>query len=279
MQRTKDGVLVATHDDDLRRTTDVATVLPGREKDEVSFFTFAELQQLDAGSWFNERFPDRARRSFAGLKILRLVDILDIAADGDPVPGLYIETKLAGQFPGIEEQLVRVLVSRGWIRPPPSDGAQSDQGVRRPVTQGKVIFQSFDLQSLAKLKELAPGVPRLLLIDEVTLSDTGWESVLSEATDVAMGIGTWGYHWSKSPSWSVETTPDRYMATWPWYTGEAHRAGLLVHPWTIDDRWEMWMVLLGGADGVFTNRPEAALRTVGRAQYDDLDFLWEDIGY
>jgi glycerophosphoryl diester phosphodiesterase len=53
VQRTRDGVLIALHDDDLSRTTDVARIFPGREKHTVETFTFAELQQLDAGSWFN----------------------------------------------------------------------------------------------------------------------------------------------------------------------------------------------------------------------------------
>ncbi|HSN04670.1 MAG TPA: glycerophosphodiester phosphodiesterase family protein, partial [Nitrospira sp.] len=57
IQRTKDGVLIALHDDDLSRTTNVAEVFPGREKDTIETFTFAELQQLDAGSWFNRQNP------------------------------------------------------------------------------------------------------------------------------------------------------------------------------------------------------------------------------
>ena len=69
------------------------------------------------------------------------------------------------------------------------------------------------------------------------------------------------------------------MMTWPWYTGQAHRAGLFVHPWTIDDRWEMWMVALSGADGIFTNRAELALCVYRKAEPVDLDALWKRIGY
>ena len=106
IQRTKDGVLIALHDDDLSRTTNVAEVFPGREKDTIDTFTFAELQQLDAGSWFNRQDSDRARDSFRGLRILRLEDLIDIAETGSQRPGLYIETKAALRFPGIEQQLV-----------------------------------------------------------------------------------------------------------------------------------------------------------------------------
>ena len=61
IQRSKDGVLFALHDDTLERTTDAKTRYPGREKLPVSEFTWDELSQLDAGSWFNAKHPERAR--------------------------------------------------------------------------------------------------------------------------------------------------------------------------------------------------------------------------
>lgn len=266
IQRTKDGVLIALHDDDLRRTTNVAELYPGREQDTLDTFLFAEVQALDAGSWFNRRFPDRARTSFRDLRVLRLEDLLDIAEGGSPRPGLYIETKSAHRFPGIEAQLVAMLTERGWI--------QSDPDGNAPV-----IFQSFEPESLATFKVLAPNVPRLLLVDEVMESKQGWEQLVTRASDVAMGIGPWGYRWAFGPDWSIQDAPRRHVTTWPWHIGRAHGAGLFVHPWTIDDRWEMWMVTLGGADGLFTNRCELALAVSGRAKDMDLAAVWQAIGY
>lgn len=267
IQRTKDGVLIALHDDDLSRTTNVADIFPGREKDTVDTFTFTELQQLDAGSWFNRRFPERARGSFKGLTILRLEDIIGIAESGSYRPGIYIETKAALRFPGIERQLVDTLAAHGWI---------TGTG---PRDRARLIFQSFEPESLTRLKELAPDIPRLLLIDEVMTSRESWELVLKKAAEIGAGIGTWGYRWAFGPHWSLKDASMRYLTTWPWYTGQAHRAGLFVHPWTIDDRWEMWMVTLGGADGVFTNRAELALAVYGRATHGDLDSIWNRIGF
>ncbi len=268
LQRTKDGVLIGVHDHDLRRTTNVADVFPARAEDLVGTFTFAELQNLDAGSWFNAQFPARARESFRDLKILRLEDVMEIAESDSPKPGLCIETKAANRFPGIEQQLVDTLAARGWIRRGGSAGG--------PV---RVIFESFDPDSLARLKELAPQVPRVLLVDEVLMKTNGWEGILTKASQVAAGIGTWGYRWSRDREWSVKDAPKRYLITWPWYTGQGHRAGLLVYPWTIDYRWELWMVSLAGADGVFTNRPDLALRFYGRADRIDPEALWQRVGY
>lgn len=265
IQRTKDGVLIALHDDTLSRTTNVAEIFPGRVNDTVDMFTFDELQQLDAGSWFNRRFPERARGSFKGLSILRLEDILEIAESGLHPPGIYIETKAASRFPGIERQLVETLAVRGW-----TGGSGS---------RARLIFQSFEPESLVRLKELAPDIPRLLLIDEVMTGKEGWDLLLKKASGIGAGIGTWGHRWAFGPHWSSGSAPMRYLTTWPWYTGQAHRAGLFVHPWTIDDRWEMWMVTLSGADGIFTNRAELALAVYGRATPRDLSEIWNRIGY
>jgi glycerophosphoryl diester phosphodiesterase len=267
LQRTKDGVLVVLHDDDLRRTTNVAAVFPGREHDTLDTFLFSELQQLDAGSWFNERFPDRARPSFRDLHILRLEDLIEIAETGAHRPGLYIETKAAHRFPGIEGQLVELLRARGWILSARSPGP------------ARVIFQSFEPESLARFKELVPEVPRLLLIDEVAVSQAGWPGLLTRASEVAMGIGPWGHRWANGPHWSGAHAPTRYLTTWPWQIGGAHRTGLFVHPWTIDDRWEMWMVWLGGADGIFTNRCDLALDFYGRLEDGRVARFWQASSY
>jgi glycerophosphoryl diester phosphodiesterase len=48
IRRSKDGVLVILHDDDLKRTTGV--------KGKVGDFTLAELRKLDAGRWFDPVF-------------------------------------------------------------------------------------------------------------------------------------------------------------------------------------------------------------------------------
>ena len=139
--------------------------------DTVDKFTFAELQGLDAGSWFNIRFPDRARPTFKNVRILRLEDVINIAEGGSQKPGLYIETKSARRFPGIEGQLAEILTARGWIKPQHNDFSEFPAAKRARV-RARVIFQSFEPESLARLKELAPQVPAVLLIDETMPSNS-----------------------------------------------------------------------------------------------------------
>lgn len=52
-----DGVPFLMHDNSLLRTTDVASVFPGRELDRPENFTLAELKQLNAGEWFCRSDP------------------------------------------------------------------------------------------------------------------------------------------------------------------------------------------------------------------------------
>ena len=166
LQRTKDDVLIALHDDTLERTTDILKIYPERKRMSVENFTYKELLKLDAGSWFNQSNPDRARKSFSNLRIMKLDDIITIAEESSNRPGLYIETKRASQFPGIEEQLVEMLQSRNWLdsNGDPivvSNSNNSSLNVKVGFTRGRLIFQSFDAESIIALKKLAPGVPRI----------------------------------------------------------------------------------------------------------------------
>src|SRR3990172_3832495 len=52
VQLTADGQLVVVHDDTLERCSDVRPRFPARSDYRVGSFTLAEIQTLDAGSWF-----------------------------------------------------------------------------------------------------------------------------------------------------------------------------------------------------------------------------------
>lgn len=73
------SVLLALHDDNLKRTTDIEKVFPGRADDAVASFSWSELSKLDAGTWFNDANPENARESFEGQTISTLEDVIMIA--------------------------------------------------------------------------------------------------------------------------------------------------------------------------------------------------------
>jgi glycerophosphoryl diester phosphodiesterase len=248
-QRTKDGVLVAFHDDGPARTTNVAQVFPGRERQTISEFTLAELKQLDAGSWFNRKYPERARKGYAGARILTVSEVLDIAgANGKKYP-VYIETKSPERHPGFEKDLVDLLQARGWL---------DAEGGGLP----KVIFQSFYSESLVRLGELAPEVPRIyLILPEVLEKEGGWGKMLDRAAKIGTGIGPVG------------------TLCWPWLVGSAHRRGLVVHAFTVDETWQFRMMTWFGVDGCFTNRCDALMQYYGKPPAKTAQEILAGLGY
>src|SRR2546422_7548996 len=60
--------------------------------------TLAALRRLDAGSWFNQRYPAKARPRYAGLKIPTLAEVLAWACDRNCL--VYVEIKRPHSFQG-----------------------------------------------------------------------------------------------------------------------------------------------------------------------------------
>src|SRR5699024_7462523 len=109
VQMTHDGELIVIHDTTVDRTTDGTGA--------VSDFTFEEIQQLDAGSWFSEEF--------AGEQIPTFEEILDTYRGKI---GLLIELKSPELYPGIEEKVADALKERNMDQP----------------NNQKIIIQSFN---------------------------------------------------------------------------------------------------------------------------------------
>jgi glycerophosphoryl diester phosphodiesterase len=74
IQRTKDGVLIALHDDVLTRTTNIATIYPRRKQLSSASFTYKELLDLDAGSWFYQKKEPKKSETFYANNPLKKVN-------------------------------------------------------------------------------------------------------------------------------------------------------------------------------------------------------------
>lgn len=133
LQMTKDGHLVALHDDTLDRTTN--------GKGKVFLYTLDELKQLDAGSWFNEQFPTFAKHEYEGLTIPTLREIFN--EFGHDI-NYYIEMKNPQQYKNMEDTLILLLEEYGFLE---------------DVTDGNVIISSFNERSLRILSTMEPSLP------------------------------------------------------------------------------------------------------------------------
>lgn len=126
---SSDGVPVVIHDTRLARTTS--------SRGRVYRHTFAQLRKLDAGSWFNRRFPARARSRFVDRKIPSLAEVLDwVRARGCLA---FLEIKQPRLlYPDIEEKVLEAIHHAGV-------------GERTTVI-------SFHLPTLRRLRTLDPQI-------------------------------------------------------------------------------------------------------------------------
>ncbi|MGY2442328.1 glycerophosphodiester phosphodiesterase [Pseudomonas sp. SDO52101_S400] len=300
LQRSKDGVLFALHDNNLQRTTDVASKFPDRKDSPANAFTMAELKTLDAGSWYNKAYPDRARPSYVGLKILTLDEIIDIAqANPQHKPGLYIETKEPQLFPGIEHDLKEKLQARGLLIP--AGAKQPKDATSVGAGNGKVILQTFEKNSLELLQKEMPQVPKILLLwvgegsiepkSKVTFADSGEkdknvfygkqepksEAEFKQWIDYAKAQGAIG----TGPSAKLTHGGDQSYSdlVQPWMNKYTHDKGMLVHVYTVDEPVDYEKVMAAGVDGIFTNRASELLKFYKRPAAASVDQVLKNNGF
>jgi glycerophosphoryl diester phosphodiesterase len=251
---TRDGVLVARHENDISGTTDVidrpefrswrrTKRIDGREVTGwfTEDFTLAEIKTLRA----RERLEFRDQRFNGMFEIPAFQEILDLARRRNV--GVYPETKFPSYFRSIglplEEPMVEALHAAGFQSP---DAA--------------VFLQSFEMDSLKLLKTLT-DLPRIQLLDDGAHTMATPEG-LAEIAAYADGIGP-------NKRLIVPAGPDGRLRPPTSLVEDAHRAGLLVHPWTFrsdpvflapdyegDAVREIEQFLSLGVDGLFTDFPD-----------------------
>jgi glycerophosphoryl diester phosphodiesterase len=137
---TADGALVLCHDGRLERTT------TGHGR--VAAQTLATIRGCDAGSWFH---PD-----FAGERMPTLDEALDLARELDLAVNIEIKAN-PGRAPATAAAAIASL---------------RRLGSRSPT----VLLSSFLTPALAALRDLAPEVPRGLLL---RLVPRGWRGLMA----------------------------------------------------------------------------------------------------
>ena len=125
---TKDGHLVAMHDETVNRTTNGTGL--------VKEHTLEELKQLNAGSSFNEKHPNLAKKEYENAKVPTLEEVIEVFGHDT---NYYIETKSPDEYPGMEERLLEIINHYG--------------------IQDKLIIQSFSEESLQKVHSLNVNIP------------------------------------------------------------------------------------------------------------------------
>jgi len=258
---TKDGVLIARHENEIGGTTDVGDRFPDRKRTKTvdgqsmtgwftEDFTLAEIKTLRA----RERLAFRSHAYDGQFQIATFDQVIELAQQlgkkvGRPV-GVYPETKHPTYFRGIhlplEEKLLASLQAHGWNR-----------------REAPVFIQSFEQENLRALRKQT----RVRLIQLVSAAAMLEGDGLRNIATYADGIGP-------EKRLVVPVTADGSLGTPTDLVTRAHAAGLLVHIWTIradkeflpagyhgrpEAEFEQFRQL--GVDGVFTDFPDLATRS------------------
>jgi glycerophosphoryl diester phosphodiesterase len=243
LQVTKDGQLVALHDETLERTTNVRDVFPDRFREDVvrgetvrrwhvADFTLDEIRSLDAGAWFGVEFR--------GERVPTFTEVIELARGR---AGLIPETKAPEVYHDLGHSMERlVLADLGRY------------GLERAGADAStpVVIQSFSRESLEIFRHELDSDLQLVFLISGGEDAARWLSAegLEEIGGFATGIG---------PS-------KRLLLDDPAAVERAHAAGLTVIPYTFsgddsggfpDVTAEMaHFVSELGVDGLFTNNPD-----------------------
>ena len=295
---TKDGVLVARHENEISGTTNVAELpeFANRKKtkviDGVSIegwftedFSLNELQQLKARERIPQYRPENTKYNDL-YPVPTLEQIIELAdahyKKTGKIVGLYIETKHPTYFQNqnlaMEDRLLQTLSKYKYSRDIAPIYLQSFE-----VSNLKYLKQQLDLHKslkhaqLIQLYDEQSARPADYVAKQIstTYGDMATAQGLKEVASYANGVGPWKVYVFKDAS-MTETTS---------FVKDAHQVGLKVHPYTFrpannflaeslkcsskaDERCEsgsikeMQLYFKAGVDGVFTDDPAIGRKAV-----------------
>jgi glycerophosphoryl diester phosphodiesterase len=226
VQLSRDGRPVVMHDTRVNRTTNA--------KGSVSRLTLAQLQRLDAGSWFEKRLSRRPRVRAMVRRILAESGAGVPCYSGEPVPSLedvllllkpagldriYVELK---GNPQNQQDLLNSILT--LVR---------KQGVERSTT-----LLSFDHALIRQVKDVATGVRTAALFPARGRRLISTRSIIRSAESA--GVDEVALHFGLATQRSVEAF---------------HERGLSVSVWTANSKLSMRRIVSCGADSIMTNFP------------------------
>jgi glycerophosphoryl diester phosphodiesterase len=259
VHRSKDGELIVHHDDELLRCTDVVEKFPGRRTYCVSDFTCAELQRLDAGSWYVKQLclsaaqrdgflrsltddevhqfvssEDRAFYSSGQVRLPTLRETLELAAREGMMVNIEIKT-LPRMYPGLTEAVVQLVVDMGL--------------------QDRVLLSSFDHEQLLVVRRLNDAIATAVVTSD-RLAKPGEYLRMLDAD--AYHPSCCGAHDSMGFG-SVSGMLDSRGIQ------EARDAQRGVNVWTCNDKDHMQQLIAAGVTGLITDFPNRLRDVLGES--------------
>lgn len=220
IQVSKDGQLFLLHDGTFARTTDIASIFPGRQDEPAGNFTIDEIKRLNAGKWFVEQDPFHAiRRGLVTPEQVQEYQQQSVALLSDWIP-IIKQHNLVFIF-----DLEQLPADNPYI--PSIFGLTLQQLLQARL--GPLAWIKVNVNQLRILKQLAPEMVPTYSADfqsPPSAARLGAEGYL--VIDVEYGLGR---QWIK-----------RY-----------HDAGVWVNMYTVDETWQFSRLWIMGVDSITTN--------------------------
>lgn len=205
----QDDVPVVIHDPTLRRTA--------LREEAVASLSSTELRKLDAGTWFNLRFPQLAQEEYERATIPTLAEVFELFRDSSAV--LYVEMKCAqAESRTLASAVARLIHEHEFIN--------------------RAVVESFTLESIAELKRIAPEIRTAALFEPKLMPPPSLRRMMRLAIECK----------------ADELALHRLLATRR-ATEEALRHGMKTVVWTVDKPAWLARACRYGIHAVITNNP------------------------
>ncbi len=228
---TSDGQLVLMHDDSLARTTDVETRFPNREPWTFTTFTEAELETLDAGTWFVETDP------FGEIRAGHVSQEEQAHYRGEHIPTVREALRFT------KEHHWRINLELKAL-PAPLENYPVVESVLRLVeeegAEDCVVISSFQHRWLRQARARNPRIEIAALIGYGEAQDVDWETLEFPTYNLRLSLAT-------------RERIERLRA-----------AGKGVNVWVVNDEEDMRRLIEWGVTGIFTDYPQRLAKVLLR---------------
>jgi glycerophosphoryl diester phosphodiesterase len=225
---TGDEVLILFHDSTLVRTTNAQFVFPDRAPWTYSNFSYAELQRLDAGSWFAQTDP------FGQIKSGKVPREKAAAFRGEKIPTL--------------DQALRFTRESGWRinielkrLPPPLEKFPVVERVLALIDTlnldpRTVVLSSFEHAWLKQVRRHRPELAIQAVVGLSRVKPIKWEP---------LEFGTYNVRYNL-----VKEAKIRMLS----------QKGVAVNVWAVNEEMDMQRLINAGVSGIITDFPQRLAR-------------------
>lgn len=270
---TKDGVVMVWHDEEISATK-CSDTKPAFANDpdfpyvgkHIANLTLAQIKTLDCGSKRLSGYPQQLK--YPGVKLSTMGELFKFAQCVDSKRAIQwnVESKInpedVNSTRGVDDFVT----------------LQHKEFVKSGYKLSSITYQSFDWRTLVGMKALEPKITTAALVDKTTMSGpnnttskwlaglrpqdfpgtTTGEQLAYAAHSIKAGI--------LSPGAAASGTDPALPGYIPFATKEmieqAHKLGVAVKPWTVNNMNMADQLLDWGVDGIITDYPTQVRRLV-----------------